>query len=78
MPEPLTSYSLVEAFTAGLLVVVSRYEIQIFSCRKLRKDAPCAACGKMISKGEEAFGELTSSAMNRQHRVHRECFKEKP
>ncbi len=46
---------------------------QLFAVRALRKDRECAACGRKLVQGAAAYGEVTSSAMNRRLRFCEPC-----
>lgn len=71
----MTQYYQLAHMSDGIIRVDSAmFGPQVFTRRKLRKLAECASCGKVIHKGDEAWGHSTSSALNRMHRVHTACI----
>lgn len=70
----MTEYFFRERLNEGLVRIFSRFGTQLFAARKLRKQCKCAACARLIDKGERAWGDVTSCAMNRAHRICDDCM----
>lgn len=69
------TYVWLKTLTPGLIGVTSSgHGRQLFTRRKLRKAKACETCRVSIPAGAMAFGDVTSAAMNRAHRVHPECI----
>ena len=43
----------------------------LFSLRKLRKEAKCAATGRKLPKGQEHYGPVATNARSRMVRLHK-------
>jgi hypothetical protein len=70
----MTSYQVVRIMNDGLIGVTSQFGRQLFSARKTRKETKCVDCGMPIFKGKLCWGEATSCAANRMHRVCTTCI----
>jgi len=72
----MTDYKIVKIFNEGLVGVSSTFGRQLFSSRTARKKTKCADCGRDIEKGGKCWGEVSSCAANRMHRVCDLCMEQ--
>lgn len=63
-----------KVFGDGLVGANVGHGQQMFSRRVLRKDKACRGCERLMKKGELAYGDVTSSAMNRSDRYCIACM----
>lgn len=68
----VTDYTFHHRLHDGVVVLVSRFGTQLFTCRRLRKPCACAVCTRRLVVGDQAFGQL-GNGMNRAERVCVQC-----
>ena len=71
----IPNYEVCGRLSDGLVRIFStQYGRQLFDKSKLRKEKPCAVCGRTIAVKEYAWKEATQCAMNRWHRICTQCL----